>query len=221
MTQNYVPRVGINWKTADMSIPYVLGNFVTGSTSIVVTPVTAPVAGDLLLVQIANTITLDPGTITPPAGWAALLLTVGSPGVGLWYKIATASEPASYTFTLPSSNWGWEYFNFRGVDVNGAYVLCPKLDIAAAPGTYTTPSFVIPYPGIALSIIGKSTTTAWDPSPGTWTIRAASGQAKAATRIYTDVDTSQTLTWALTPPGSTSTNLTHYAVLFLPHRIKH
>lgn len=219
MTQHYVTRIAKNWKTADMSIPYVLGGFVAG-TSVVVTPVTPPVEGDLLLVQLANVITLNPASVTPPSGWASLILTSGTPGVGLWYKVATASEPSSYTFTVPSTNWGWEYFNFRGVDPNGAYTICAKIDVTGAPGTYTTPSFVIPYPGIALSVIGKTTTTAWDPSGG-WTIRAASGQAKAATRIYTDVSTSQTLTWALTAGGTTSTSLTHFAILFLPYRIKH
>lgn len=221
MTQHFVPRMGKNFKTADMSMVHTRTGNVSG-TSFTITPLTTPALGDILFVHVGNTVTTDPTAITVPSGWVSMTSTSGSPGMGLWYKIATASEPATYTFTLPSSNWGWEYFNMRGVYVGpGAnYTLCPKLDIVGAPGTYTSPTFVISTPGIAISLLSKTTTTAWDPSVG-WTLVTGSGQAKSGYKIFSDIDTSESITWALTAGGTTSTGLTHSCILFLANRINH
>ncbi|NNF65688.1 MAG: cadherin-like domain-containing protein, partial [Acidimicrobiia bacterium] len=72
----------------------------TDANFIVVPVPVGVVAGDLLLAQI----TADNGTvtITAPAGWS----TIRQDSLGdkvtqsLFYKVATASEPANYTFTL-------------------------------------------------------------------------------------------------------------------------
>jgi hypothetical protein len=62
------------------------------------------VAGDLLLATLE--VDADPATVTAPAGWTRLLDTVAGAGTAkvfhaqLWYKLAGASEPASYAWTI-------------------------------------------------------------------------------------------------------------------------
>src|SRR5262249_22299984 len=64
-------------------------------------------AGDLLLASME--IDADPVTVTPPAGWTQLLDTLTGAGTPqafhaqVWYKVATATEPASYTWTITGS----------------------------------------------------------------------------------------------------------------------
>lgn len=76
----------------------------SGSTTRVVTAPTGIAAGHLLLAHVVH----NDGTaasITPPAGWTlkAQFNNSGNVGVGIYYKIATASEPASYTWTFGRS----------------------------------------------------------------------------------------------------------------------
>ena len=67
------------------------------------------VAGDLLLATME--VDADPVTVTPPSGWTLLLDTPAAIGTAdpwhaqIWYRIATASEPASYTWTVSGSPW--------------------------------------------------------------------------------------------------------------------
>lgn len=76
------------------------------------------VAGDLMLAQIA--VRGGSGvTITPPIGWTAIL--VGTHGTdlrqGLYYRIASAAEPGSYTFAFSSSQRSTgAIVAYRGVD---------------------------------------------------------------------------------------------------------
>ena len=77
------------------------GSYTSGST--IDLPVPATVAtDDLMIAQIAYNAT-GGGIITPPAGWT-LIDETGGNGVtqALYRRIATASEPASYSFTLSS-----------------------------------------------------------------------------------------------------------------------
>lgn len=56
--------------------------------------------GDLMLAMISS---FEQGSITPPSGWTRadqLSDNVGAGFVELWFKYATASEPADVTFTL-------------------------------------------------------------------------------------------------------------------------
>jgi len=66
-------------------------------------------AGDLLLATLE--IDSDPTTVTGPAGWTRLMDTVGAPGTAMtyhtqvWWKLAGASEPASYGWTVSGTPW--------------------------------------------------------------------------------------------------------------------
>jgi hypothetical protein len=70
---------------------------------------TGAAAGDLLLATLE--IDEDPATVTGPTGWTMLLDTVGAPGTGqafhtqVWWKLAGASEPASYAWTISGAPW--------------------------------------------------------------------------------------------------------------------
>jgi len=67
------------------------------------------VAGDLLLATLE--VDEDPAPVSGPAGWTLLLDTVAAQGTGsayhaqVWYRVAGASEPSSYTWTVSGSPW--------------------------------------------------------------------------------------------------------------------
>jgi hypothetical protein len=67
------------------------------------------VAGDLLLATLE--VDADPVTVTGPSGWTLLMDTPAAIGTGsdyhaqVWYRVAGASEPASYTWTVPGGVW--------------------------------------------------------------------------------------------------------------------
>ncbi|GAB3248876.1 DUF6701 domain-containing protein [Chitinimonas naiadis] len=78
------------------------------------------VSGDVLIAQIAASKASE--TITAPAGWTAIrsnsqtLLSAGMTQA-IFYRVAGASEPASYSFSLSSATWvAGSMITFRGVD---------------------------------------------------------------------------------------------------------
>jgi hypothetical protein len=92
--------------------PPVLPAFRSASTVTNGTTVSKPsgvVAGDLLLATLE--VDADPATVSAPAGWTKLLDTVGAPGTGnafhtqVWWKLAGAGEPASYSWTVGGGPW--------------------------------------------------------------------------------------------------------------------
>jgi hypothetical protein len=92
--------------------PPVVPSFRSASTVTNGTTVTKPAgvaAGDLLLATLE--VDADPATVSGPAGWTKLLDTVGAPGTGsafhtqVWWKLAGASEPASYAWTVSGGPW--------------------------------------------------------------------------------------------------------------------
>jgi hypothetical protein len=70
---------------------------------------TGTAAGDLLLASLE--VDADPVTVTGPTGWTKLLDTVASPGTSkvfhaqVWYKVAGASEPSSYAWSVPAGTY--------------------------------------------------------------------------------------------------------------------
>ncbi len=75
----------------------------SGSGTSVMVPVPAgTAANDVLVAQIA--VAQDNPTVTAPAGWTFIRSDTGFDEAnayqGLWYRVATASEPGSYTWTL-------------------------------------------------------------------------------------------------------------------------
>jgi hypothetical protein len=108
---NQVSSSGDNTFTTSATLP-TAPTFRSTSFTINGTTVNKPtgvVAGDLLLATME--VDADPVTVTGPSGWTLLLDTLVAPGTTsafhaqVWYKVATASEPASYTWGVPASPW--------------------------------------------------------------------------------------------------------------------
>jgi hypothetical protein len=107
-------------------------------------------AGDLLLAALE--VDEDPMTITAPAGWTLLLDTLAGPATSsafhavVYYKVAGASEPASYTWTVPSG----AYTDIAVLAYSGVSTTNP-IDVAAGRdagvvATATTPSLTTTAP---------------------------------------------------------------------------
>ena len=105
----------LTWEDAaagSATLPTVTGTFIDSDSTAATTQVlTAPThnEGDLLVAVIMNRVT--GGTLTPPSGWTlhgSYLSTVAFSGTSqdlqVFTKTATASEPASYTWTQASSS---------------------------------------------------------------------------------------------------------------------
>lgn len=76
-----------------------------GSTSAIVNKPTGTVEGDLMVAVYVSATGAFYGTVadlTPPSGWTTVseLLISNAPIVGLYYKIAGASEPSTYTWSV-------------------------------------------------------------------------------------------------------------------------
>jgi hypothetical protein len=89
------------------------------STSLVITAPTSTAAGDYM----QTTITVNNGsscTITTLAGWTLLARTNNTTvlGQGIYYKIAGASEPSTYTWTITSEFATGVCNGYTGVDPN-------------------------------------------------------------------------------------------------------
>ncbi|NOZ41159.1 MAG: hypothetical protein GXP24_13170 [Planctomycetes bacterium] len=88
----------------------------TTSISIAVPP--GYTAGDLLIAAVA-TDGNQSGSLSPPAGWNTVLVAAGnsSTTLGVWWKLASASESSSYDFTWSGNEraYGW-IMRFTGHD---------------------------------------------------------------------------------------------------------
>jgi hypothetical protein len=87
------------------------GKRTTGGTSVVVTAPSGVTSGDLLIAAVSTDGTSST-TLAAPAGWTLLDRGIDSTGqvtLGVWYKIAGASEPGTYTFTWTGNQqaYGW------------------------------------------------------------------------------------------------------------------
>lgn len=75
----------------------------TSDTSVAANKPAGVVSGDLLLAVFTN----NNQTVSRPSGWTQLFYTPASTGnvwaTGVYYKVAGASEPTSYTFSVPSA----------------------------------------------------------------------------------------------------------------------
>ena len=104
--------VGFTVGAFDRSLPLIIdptfvavdsaaGSYTSGSTIDLPVPTTVA-TDDLMIAQIAYSAT-GGGIITPPAGWT-LLDETGANGItqALYWRVATVSEPAAYSFTLSS-----------------------------------------------------------------------------------------------------------------------
>ncbi|MDY7232732.1 cell wall anchor protein [Hyalangium rubrum] len=91
---------------------------VSGNASLAITQPAGTTAGDVLLARIINRNNAT-AVATPPTGWTLLRSDQSASQIKAWvfYKVATASEPGSYTFTLDfASNLAGSISAFSGAD---------------------------------------------------------------------------------------------------------
>ncbi len=90
----------------------------SNTTSITIAVPPGYAAGDLLIAAVA-TDGNQASSLSPPAGWNEIVVASGSSSttLGVWWKLATASESSSYDFTWAGSEkaYGW-IMRFTGHD---------------------------------------------------------------------------------------------------------
>lgn len=114
------------------------------STSVIVNAPASIAPGDMLLAHIDVSDIVGLTTLTPPTGWF-LLATVANAAANttrVYYKIATGSEPGSYTWAI-SANRTWEgaISRFTGCDTvapfsNPVYAVATPSGTSHSAGTH-------------------------------------------------------------------------------------
>lgn len=106
-----------------------------GGSSAVVTPSVTPTAGNVLLYIVGGNQTRTPSA---PAGWTNIMAaTSGGGTMDIWYKVATGSEPSSYTFTFGGAlTGGWSYY-----ELSNAVSFSYKEFIADDAANHTSKTF--------------------------------------------------------------------------------
>ncbi len=115
-----------------------------GASSRVISVPSGTSSGDVLVAQVVTNHNDLTGT-SAPAGWT-LACSQGGTGVvqGIWWRVAGSSEPASYTWTLPSnSGVVGNMLRYTGVNTTTPIGGCSGQASASAGLTMTAPSVVI------------------------------------------------------------------------------
>jgi hypothetical protein len=134
-------------------------------TSITVAKPTGVATGDVLVASI--TTRSIPG-ITGPTGWSRMLTTDGTTTIRqtIWYKVATGSEPSSYTWTLTAANAGAA----RIVAYQGASRTAPIRTLVgksnAASTTITSGSLAARNGDVVVAMFGTARASAITPNSG-------------------------------------------------------
>ncbi|RKH47810.1 cell wall anchor protein [Corallococcus sicarius] len=124
------------------TIAYRSSSSATGKTitSLSIAKPAGTVAGDVLLARIINR-NVVAAVATAPAGWTLLRSDQSASQIKAWvfYKVATASEPASYAFNLDLASYmAGTLSAFSGVDPTN------PIDAQAGQKNGTTASFITP-----------------------------------------------------------------------------
>jgi hypothetical protein len=151
---NPSPIVGYQGSTIGIPSSYALINeahqTINNAASIVITSPGSIVAGNLLLTYISSQ-NIAAGTVVPPDSTWILLKGINGTAINammtLWAKIAGASEPASYTWTLsgsPSVAIDADFYQFSGnanpgiLDTSNIAFSAVSAPSAIAPAVTTT-----------------------------------------------------------------------------------
>ncbi|WP_245591879.1 cell wall anchor protein [Cystobacter fuscus] len=124
------------------TVAYRSGSTATGKsiTSLSITKPTGTVAGDVLLAHLVNRNNVA-AVATPPAGWTLLRSDQSASQLKSWvfYKVATASEPASYAFAIDLASYmAGSISAFSGADTAN------PIDAQSGQKNGTTASFDTP-----------------------------------------------------------------------------
>lgn len=183
--------IGRSWM-----IPVVtsLGSASQSGTVFTFTPGSVPPTGDLIILVAGGTqsraSTIVPSGFTELAGIGG-----GGRTNSLFWKVATSSEPASYSITWNGSLDG----GVSGFVLTNTNTTSPvNYHIGAnavASTTLNLPSHNIPNPGVAFTMIAKSGTSAWTADNG-YTNGTPSSQFKMAFKVFSAIAVSQAVQWS-------------------------
>ncbi|MCR4301274.1 MAG: hypothetical protein NUV51_06660 [Sulfuricaulis sp.] len=138
-----------NWALSSGSDPnygviFALRPAPTSSVSLTINVPTGTVARDVMIASVARTSSAV--TITPPSGWTQIRevtqTSATSSALATYYRVAGASEPASYTWTMSVSGFGGAVggiASFSGVDNT-----VPPYDAEAGNATASSTSHMAP-----------------------------------------------------------------------------
>ncbi|MEM9561346.1 MAG: hypothetical protein AAGA93_01930, partial [Actinomycetota bacterium] len=143
--------VGFTLGAYDPSLPVVIdptfvavnsasGSYTSGSTIDLPVPTTVA-TDDLMLAHVAWNMWGNTNDITPPAGWNTVNETAANGLVhGVYWRIATSSEPSSYSFTLTGSTEtaAGSITVYDGVDTSS------PIDVSATQGNSAGAAIVAP-----------------------------------------------------------------------------
>jgi hypothetical protein len=137
-----------------------------GATSLTISKPAILAANDLMLAGI----TFYGATITPPAGWTLIRRDdIGaSGGQAVYWKMAGASEPASYSFSLGGTQRAsGGIVAYSGVD-NSSPIDASSGQVSGGPSTFiTAPSATTTAPGaMVVGFFGSSAVTTITPPTG-------------------------------------------------------
>lgn len=149
-----------------------------------VTKPSGTVEGDLMFIHLMSQDTTP--NITPPAGWTLLNSVTATSGAteehasGLYYKIAGASEGASYVFTADASNYVWGACRITG---HAATSTVATSTVNAATGATATGTAITPVNPNSLLLFFVSQST----SGGTGTMTASGYAVVTSNPTWTEV----------------------------------
>ena len=157
-----------------------VSNTTTGSNAatIAVTKPAGVIANDVLIAQIRDTQGTGV-TIATPAGWTKIIQTNNSSNFGqaIYYKVATGSEPASYSWSVsPSDKLGGSILAFRGVSTSTPIDVFAGQSTAGKQTSVTAPSLTTTVANAMLvALYGADSGGPAFTLPGTLTLAYSSG----------------------------------------------
>ena len=146
------------------------------TNSITVTQPTSLVTGDLMLALISQRSSppLDQNMVSVPSGWTLVQYLGDGSSVGLliYRKLVTASEPASYSWTLGSSGrTAAAIVAFRGVDSSS------PIDVSGGQSNAASTSYTAP--SVATTVAGTLLLSVYSAVDGSSSISAVTGMTQA------------------------------------------
>jgi type II secretory pathway pseudopilin PulG len=181
------------------------------NTSIVIPKPSGTAQNDLLVAAVA----IDDSPTSPIAsGWTSIDYTTYGPAgtsiaLGAWYKIAGASEPATYTFSWIGGNkaYGW-IMRFTGYNSSNPINVTPTSFNQTGSSTPTSPAVTTTVPNCMILRLGAfNDSNMTTDSPGltghTAITMDSSGGTSSAAPTYQAAGTAQTGTGSITVPWPT------------------
>ena len=173
----------------------------TASTTIVVNNDSGARAGDLLIIVVGAGSAAHT-TTAPDASWNEVVdYGTGAPGLAVYWKIATASEPASYTFTLSGSR-SQRVLSFIRLS-NAVFDVAGTVYATTSPTADNGGARITAAKGILFGVFRNATgsaaySTGWPLPTGTTSTTSATGNG-AIFVFQLPIEAGDTGNWSQTP----------------------